>query len=96
MRNSHNINVLFWYFLAAVYASDYSQPILKMSMTDFESSENSPDLGHFEKTQSSQGGMLRDMRMVPVDPGYSLDGAGGITNSRPPCNLNGETCCKSR
>lgn len=65
-------------------------------MTDFKSSENSSDLGHFKKTLSSQGGLLRDSGRVLIDPGYSLGGAGGITKPRPPCNLDGEMCCKTR
>lgn len=70
--------------------------MLKMSMTDFKSSENSSDLGHFKKTQSSQGGLLRDKGKVLIDPGSSLGGAGGITHPRPPCNLDGEKRCKIR
>ena len=79
-------------FLAALYAPAYNQLILKLSMTDFNSSENNSDLGHFKMTQSSQGGVLRDTRKVLVDTGHPSGGAGGITNSRPPCNLNGEAC----
>lgn len=67
-----------------------------MSMTDFKSSENGSDLGHFKETQSSQEGLLRDYRKVLLDPGYSLGDADGITYPMPPSNLNGEMCFKTR
>lgn len=61
-------------------------------MTDLNSLENSSVLGHFKMTQSGQGGVLRDKMKVLVATGHPLGGADGITNSRPPCNLNGEAC----
>lgn len=91
MCNPHNVKV-FGTFLAALYAPDYNQPILKLSLTDFKSSENNSDLGHFKMTPSGQGGVLRDTKKVLVDTGHPLGGAGGITDSRPPCNLKGEAC----
>lgn len=66
MCNPHNIKV-FGTFLAALYGPDYNQPILKLSLTDFKSSENNSDLGHFKMTQSGRGGVLRDTKKVLVD-----------------------------
>lgn len=36
--------------------------------------------------------MLRETKKILIDMGLPLGGAGGISSSRPPHNLNGEAC----